>query len=1211
MLSYQWSSSQQKVLKVKKGLEQRGLKVWMDVEEMRGNINQRMAEAVDKSLVICPFLNGDYQRSYNCSKELNYADLRKKKLVPCLNLMPNDKPIGWAFAITAQLMYADVSKLSPDTPEFDAQIDVLFHEITTNISEINRPIHLNQSSSNSDARSFNGLGFNQSTLQPTLTSTPDHTLRELEPGLLITSILGSKVQLQKSSVERLVATLLHSLTKALPQFRSFLEQHMEADQANITQGKRSILSDPRQAFKVLLIDGLKSLPAPHPNLVFVIDALDECGAQGDAQRNALLELLGADCKDLPVWVKIFTTARPERDVWETLHGIHTQILRPSDDLNLKDIQVFLRHHLKQWAMGSAASSREESGLEKCALRLAQKSDGVFIYARMAVSELLERDQATFDSWEKIFDAIEEYQGGLDDVYGRVLGAALNNSPVVVKEVLGAILCAKVPLTQEGLAVFLQLKESQVGVALMHIRSMLNIENGLISVLHKSLKDYATSVQRCKDPRNFIDIALMQSVFAKRGLNLLNDSLKQGISEASSDALQEYSPSSRNIPAPLQYACQFGLLHWCESHDWQVLFPEFHQFSVQHLLHWIECMLAMNSYDKIARICEKVVSHLNRNALGEEQHITLNLFKDVIRLVSRFRVPILQNPIRLYKEVIPLCPTETQIMKVYGSVAKLGVNRCANVIFGSDTKWGPLLASMDAHGPAISVVSLAFSPDGKKLVSAGHDGSTKIWDTETLQLKSVGVLQSHAIECLAFSLSGRYLATAHKWKVEVVDQITGKEVLGEEIHEMKIISVCFNKCGTIVASGSADWKIGLFAMPDSAGGVGCKPLLVGGHRGQVRSVQFSPTQDSLLVSASDDKSVRLWNAQVKPGTCEISCDLLHVIQDHSYGVTSLAFRLCGTILASGGVDNAVFTYFISEDSSRTPTQLASWTKNYEPISKVVFSKDGESLAQAAGDGFMKIHRVIYSGENTTFEFTGTLKSHCREINSLDFAYHDSTILVSGGSDGSLSFWNSHSADMAPFAYRVTSVCIGAGSLLFASRENGIIEIYDGKTLVQTLVDAHEGYISVLGASPDGKLVVSGGGDKLAQVWSIAETKEVVLKHTLKGHLNPLLRCWFSADGKTLYSRDGNSRNFGGETRKWDVGSLTEGIYEGGEVVDAKDVRGDTWHSQDWSSLKKNLGWLTVGDQRLIWLPSELRGVYYWLDGKLAVGTADGRVGMIAV
>ncbi|KAJ3021271.1 UNVERIFIED_CONTAM: hypothetical protein HDU68_009716, partial [Siphonaria sp. JEL0065] len=600
MLSYQWSSSQPKVLAVKKGLEGKGLKVWMDVEEMRGNINQRMAEAIDKSLVIVPFLNGDYQRSYNCSKELNYADLRKKKLVPCLNLGPNDKPIGWAFAITAQLLYGDVSKLSPDTPEFDAQVDILYHEISSNISDIQRasasisrpltptldpltawlqPVDF-ASDLEQYSRSYiegtrdwaiqqvrnwledangdrvlwlnGGAGLGKSMIAYLVS-------QHLPPDYILASIFFCRHNdQQKSSVERLVATLLHSLSTKLPHFHRFLEQQMEADHNNVSQGKRSILTDPRQAFKTLLLNGLNSLPEPHPNLLFILDALDECGAQGDPQRNGLLELLKEDCKHLPSWVRIFTTARPERDVWETLQGIKSAVLKPSDDLNLKDIQVFLRHHLTLWSIGGIDSTGP--GLEQCVVRLAQKSDGVFIYARMAVRELLERKHTKFKDWNSVLEAIEEYQGGLDDVYGRVLGAALDAAPDVVKNVLAAIICAKVPLTQEGLAVFLKVKESQVGVALMHIRSMLNIEHGLISVLHKSLKDYITSPQRCKNPRYFIDSSVPQQMFAIRCLELMNETLVAGLSKAPADISEEYTATSRGISLPLQYACQFWGQH---------------------------------------------------------------------------------------------------------------------------------------------------------------------------------------------------------------------------------------------------------------------------------------------------------------------------------------------------------------------------------------------------------------------------------------------------------------------------------------------------------------------------------------------------------------------------------------------------------------------------------------------------------------------------
>lgn len=58
--------------------------VWIDLEQMQGKMNERMAEAVEGACVVCPFISRQYKRSPNCMKELNYADQLGKTFLPII-----------------------------------------------------------------------------------------------------------------------------------------------------------------------------------------------------------------------------------------------------------------------------------------------------------------------------------------------------------------------------------------------------------------------------------------------------------------------------------------------------------------------------------------------------------------------------------------------------------------------------------------------------------------------------------------------------------------------------------------------------------------------------------------------------------------------------------------------------------------------------------------------------------------------------------------------------------------------------------------------------------------------------------------------------------------------------------------------------------------------------------------------------------------------
>ncbi|KAJ3089468.1 hypothetical protein HK100_007738, partial [Physocladia obscura] len=110
MLSYQlslfWNSSKAKVERVYDGLASLNLRVWLDRDRMHGLICERMAEAIEKSTVVTPFLNQGYQSSRNCCQELQYAWNRKKRIVPALDFRRGDETInGLASFLTTGLIY--------------------------------------------------------------------------------------------------------------------------------------------------------------------------------------------------------------------------------------------------------------------------------------------------------------------------------------------------------------------------------------------------------------------------------------------------------------------------------------------------------------------------------------------------------------------------------------------------------------------------------------------------------------------------------------------------------------------------------------------------------------------------------------------------------------------------------------------------------------------------------------------------------------------------------------------------------------------------------------------------------------------------------------------------------------------------------------------------------------------------------------------------
>jgi WD40 repeat protein len=221
-------------------------------------------------------------------------------------------------------------------------------------------------------------------------------------------------------------------------------------------------------------------------------------------------------------------------------------------------------------------------------------------------------------------------------------------------------------------------------------------------------------------------------------------------------------------------------------------------------------------------------------------------------------------------------------------------------------------------------SVAFSPDGKML-AGGALRIWKVWDLSGNELAAVEDRKEEMIKSLAFSPDGKTLITCgrnirlwntQKWKQSAFIETTDVTILP--------MTVAYSPAGNVFASGHRDGRIILWD-PSSAKEV----ATLTGHDERVQGLSFS-RDGKLLASASNDGTVRLWDVAVRKEKAVIQA---------GDALSCVAIAPVGKIVAAGS--RASFVKMWDVETLKTKGELTPLLMN--SVECISFSPDGKLLA----------------------------------------------------------------------------------------------------------------------------------------------------------------------------------------------------------------------------------------------------------------------------
>jgi WD40 repeat protein/energy-coupling factor transporter ATP-binding protein EcfA2 len=479
-----------------------------------------------------------------------------------------------------------------------------------------------------------------------------------------------------------------------------------------------------------------------------------------------------------------------------------------------------------------------------------------------------------------------------------------------------------------------------------------------------------------------------------------------------------------------------------------------------------------------------------------------------------------------------------------------ISRTAEVESALRQALGWLQEATVLRGHSSRVNSVAFSPDGKQVVTASGDNTAKIWDAQTGQLfKSLD--HRGEVYIAAFNRDGTRIVTASTDTTACIwDTQTGQLLHTLKGHSGEVNNAVFSPDGEQVATVSDDKTLRIWSTHTG------QQIFKLYHDDVVWRVVYSPNGEQ-VVTVSQDKTARIWDAH--------KGELQHTLRHHKEGVIRVDFSLNGEQVVTGGLDNTACIW-----NARTGDLFKVLDGHSNTINSVAFSPDGKQVATASGDNTARIW------DATTGILLQELRGHSNSIHSVAFSPNGRHV-ITASEDNTARIWDvgkgkllselrGHSGEVWSAVYNRDGNKILTGSWDKTARiwdarigqplqelRGHSDEVYDavfspdGKQVVTASADktarlwdadtgqplfeplSHSGKVTSAAFSPDGKQVVTASADKTAQIWDTHTGKLISI---LRGHDGAVTSAAFGPDGKQVVtaSADKTARIWDADTGK---------------------------------------------------------------------------------
>jgi WD40 repeat protein len=339
------------------------------------------------------------------------------------------------------------------------------------------------------------------------------------------------------------------------------------------------------------------------------------------------------------------------------------------------------------------------------------------------------------------------------------------------------------------------------------------------------------------------------------------------------------------------------------------------------------------------------------------------------IIPEYLIPVLKKKEQLNAIALPAEPSKlsqkSQLEPLIGHsdwIRSLAFSPDGKTILSSsndktvrlwDIETGQLLHLLTGHRDRVKCVGI--SPDAQMLLSCSADSEVKAWDKRRLNHKKTGdnrytikassspITLVNALPVSPVAQPPIFVTGAGNGRIAIWDLETGEWQRTIQAHSSSVLSMAFSSDGQWLASGSQNKSIKLWNLNNESK----QPEYVIGnaHMSQILSLAIS-TPHQTLVSGGADRTIKLWDLVTGKERSP-----KHILEGHAGRVWCVAVSPDGTKVASASADFTVKLWDI-----QTGTLLQTFTGHLGEVRTVVFSPKENLLASAGDDLEIKLWQV---------------------------------------------------------------------------------------------------------------------------------------------------------------------------------------------------------------------------------------------------------------